>query len=362
MSVNYHVSTQLNLLEEAAQGAVAMIDGTIPGWIPGYYDLHYDHHRPGGARVQLDELPEPTEVPILVRERENHAQNTDYPTNFLPGWTIATTLVDADACVAAAWLQLTSQELTLENRRKLRAIALDCDYLCIPPTEASEYHELADFAAKAVAGLKVSTKDLHLELGLPANPVDRTDEQRSLWASTAFQRGTEWLIAAVRGERPFPGESGEADHYLDAVKADAEQLRSFKMVRVVRDCLVVDLRSVGRYVDPRCLVILARQLGVAQPVTLTCHTKLITVGGPFSIPGYKHILGTLQYLPRAADIDLTGVFPTLAGMEAARRELLDLPAAETSWGGRAAVGGSGFNDGSFLQPDEVIDVVLAALP
>ena len=183
--VKYIATTNLNELIELCKSAeggkthpVIMIDGTVPGWERDYWDHHFDHHRPGGGRVQIDELPELDECSFLVRESNTVMQDRNADTyNISSEYVICTTLVDADAAVAAAYLQLTS-DVDAESLRKLRAIALDCDYLCLPPGE-EDLSDLAGFAARAVAGLKESSKDLWKELGCPGpEKVQWTSDQR----------------------------------------------------------------------------------------------------------------------------------------------------------------------------------------
>lgn len=83
---------------------VIMVDGTVPDWTFKPEDRHFDHHRSGGAKVQIDEIP--TSVAGELQGNE----------------VFVTTQVDADACAAAAWCQL-GDRITEQQQRKLRAIA-----------------------------------------------------------------------------------------------------------------------------------------------------------------------------------------------------------------------------------------------
>lgn len=338
--ITYLVTTKSGFLPDGS--AIAMIDGTVPGWVPKDDDLHYDHHRPGGGKVQIDELPK-----------------SDGSTVLHGNWCIVTTLCDADACVAAAYLQMTEAELLPGVIRKMRAIALDCDYLCIPPTEPEQ--DLAEFASKAVAALKESSKSLPQELGLPEDRKTWSEEQKVLYSSTAFQRGTEWIIAAANGDRPWPGESGEADAYFAQMQSDIKALRQLKCVRLINGAAFLDMRSINKYVDPRCLVTIAKEMGATAPLTLTARSMTVNLGeeaNKILIPGCQYTLGSLPYHEQAATIDLTKVFPNLAEAEKERRGWIGQPPAATTWGGRAAVGGSGWNDASLLTPEEVLAIAL----
>lgn len=364
--MKYIATTNLEIFQATATSMIAMVDGTIPGWVAGYHDLHFDHHAPGGGKVQIDEMFEPGEISILERERNLNLQDVNFINTKLGGadtdWTIATTQLDADACVAAAWLQLTAAELTEDHRRKLRAIALDCDYLMVPPGEPEQ--DLAEFAAKAVAAMKASSQSLPAELGLNPDKKSWTEEEKIFHDSEAFRRGAEWLIAAVRGNRPYPGESGEADAYFSEMASDIDAIRQAGAVWLVDGAAVLDHRSFRKYIDPRCLAARAIELGASQPITLTVKDRPINLGSedqPVWIPGYLYTLGSLAAHPAAAALDLTSIFPLLAAEEKERRGAIGQPPAFTTWGGRAAVGGSGWRDGSLLSPDDVIRITLAGI-
>lgn len=366
MRVEYFSGTDVNLLNQkleemgADTTSICMLDGTIPGWEPRPGDIHYDHHRPGGGLVQIDELPE---IPHACSLLEQIASSNAFAINKEGqdwSWIIATTQTDADAAVAAAYVQVSKvdlDELLYKGIRKLRAIALDCDYLLIPQSETNEL-PYAEFAAKAVAGLKESSKGLDKELGLPSDRKTWTGEQKILFSSETFKRSTQWLIDAVKGIRPYPGESGEADSYFEGLQKDLECVRQLNMVRAIQGCAFLDMRSVNKYLDPRVLVMRSQEMeGVTQPVTLTCRSMNIKIGD-LLIPAQQYTLGSLPYHPQARDLDLTKVFPVLAEAEAKKRKDLGFPAASTNWGGRAAVGGSGWNDASLMTPEEVLAIAL----
>lgn len=165
------------------------VDGTPPGWVPDDGDLRWDHHALGGLDVQLDELPMPPGMPLI------EYLGSDRPP------CILTTLVDADAVVAAAWLQIDRREAdavwallpdgtlskvdglradrevaalmgervtalpdgsTLWSTKDLlRAIAFDCDHLSAPP----DAKVLGKFASNVVIGLKAYRREIEGNIG-----------------------------------------------------------------------------------------------------------------------------------------------------------------------------------------------------
>jgi hypothetical protein len=330
--------------------AIAMVDGTVPGWLPKDGDLHFDHHRPGGAAIQLWEIPRDTKLPAQA--------------------VFVTTQTDADACAAAAWLQLVQMDLSTPlldvAYRYLSAIAYDCDHLGLP--QESEWDNLREFAAKAVAALKESGGVVAKELGLPENRKDWNDSAKAAFSSECFKRGTEWLIDACLGERTFPGENGEADPYFE--RMNSMRSKVYENCRLYKGCAIFDQRSFDGYVDPRLLVEWTRAVGATEPITLTVRSGVRLPNASFlgedqqSAIGddfvYSYTLGSIPLhakgSPKFSDRD---VWRKLQILEAQQREIRYQRLPETSWGGRNEVGGSGWRDPAIAHPEQVIDSVLA---
>lgn len=341
MKIKYLVTTSIDTLNTRIKSGdyIAMVDGTVPNWSPRWCDLHYDHHRSGGGLVQIDDMPPlGDKLNLLELAALNNEGNWE-----ASAWTVVTTQVDADACVAAAWLQLTSNECSQENQRKLWAIAHDCDHLVVPESHS----DLAEFAAKAVAALKTEGFKIADQMGLPKNRQEWSAEQKEAYASEAFKQGTEWLLDAVRGKRPFPGESGEADKYWEGIQSDAQMLIDNVLIYSIDGMCVADLRGITRYLDPRaCLEAWKRVLPQSRVQTLTWRTHK-------NGQGYSYTLGSVPLHPDQASLDYTqGTFEALSRAEKA----ID-PNAE-GWGGRSTVGGSGWNTPSLLEPEQVVQIVL----
>lgn len=312
--MQYLVTTDINRVPFSP---VAMVDGTVPGWKKGQDDLHFDHHRTGGAPVQIDEIS-------LINPIGD-------------AYTVVTTQLDADACVAAAYIQLYPH-VSPEHQRKLRAIAYDCDHLFVP----DELSDLADFAAQAVAAMKEVGFKIADELGLPKDRKLWGDDQRHEYYSKGFEQGTQWLIDAVKGFRPYPGELGEAASYWKEVKLCEGQILSENRIKFYKGAVIVDLRGIDKYVDPRAPLAALKRYPLQRqiPVTLTQSNR----GGN---GGYKYTLADIS------DGDLTkSTFAALSVAEKKRNPNFD------SWGGRKTVGGSSWNNPSLLEPSEVIDIVL----
>lgn len=311
---------------------VIMLDGTVPGWEPRTGDFHFDHHRPGGAPIQLEEIPEDIKIPEQV--------------------TFVTTQVDADACAAAAWIQLIQLKgLTEEVRRRLTAIAYDCDHLGLPPGE--KYDPYRVFARDAVASLKLLGDRLVQELGLPSDRRSWSEEQRELHSSESFRAGTEALVEASLGKAPWPGEQGEAKAYWDKV----EEIRPWveEHSTLIWGVAVLDLRESPGYVDPRLLVDWARKQRAHKNVTLSVRVRE-------GVEGYSYTLGSVPLHPEGSPrFSDRKVWDALNDFEIEKRKTLGLPAPSSSWGGRNEVGGSGLNTPSLATPKEVVEVVLYAL-
>jgi len=318
--MKYLVTTNLS---EIPPGPIAMLDGTVPGWIPKVGDLHYDHHRPDGAKVQIGEM-------------------TDAPTDFVG--TIVTTLLDADAIIAAAWLHLSVDERN-ENLTKLWAIAHDCDYLESPT--------LPGFAMKAVATMKIRAGQ---------HNKDWDAKQKSEWYSENFEQSVNEILSACRGQAKWPGESGEADNIVAEWNRQAQELINTDQVSYLSRISIIDLRGLG-YVDPR-----AQQMAIMHNSGLSPCTIAVC---DHKSGGIKYTLGSIPSLARNTPVDYTKrVYLDLNKLEAFRRgidpslvqEHYGHPTFESAvgfspWGGRATVGGSGLNTRSMLLPHEIVKVL-----
>lgn len=322
----YRVTTDASSLPTERQ--TFMVDGTVPGWTPQPGDRYWDHHASGGAPIQIDGMPQPARAPLL-----------DELSNCKPA-QIVTPAIDADACVAAAYLQLAPQELAAA-RNPLAAIAWDCDHLGVPEPLSA----WADFAAQAVATLKAESQAIATRLNLPADLHQWTQEQKQAYTSTCFQQETNWLLQAARGECPWPGEQGEAREYWQQVQCDRRELADH--ISLLQGVPLFDLRGIHRYVDPRALLqaLRDRHGHAPSPCTLTVYDRP---------DGWGYTLGSDPMHPLASALDYTqGTFGALNEAETAK--LGETPT--DAWGGRATVGGSGRNTASALTPQEAVAIV-----
>lgn len=314
-----------------------MIDGTVPGWEQGHGDLHFDHHRIGGAEIQVDEIP----LGLLYGRAGDKL--------------FVTTQLDADACVAATWLQVNPDTISNEDIRMLRAIAFDCDHLQVP----EDLSDLADFAAQAVAAMKSEGFKLKEQLGLPLDSKSWTEAQKVEYASEGFRQGVEWILDAVEGKRPYPGEQGEAAEYWAQLEKDEQALIDGNCIRSYKDSLLFLMMDFdGRYVDPRAPLRAAKRLGLSATLTLT--QRKTADGWSYTIASSdKDLLSrynafqnltTAECLKRQANV-------AIVSRHWGSPELSEMLGFDP-WGGREAVGGSGWRSPSLLSPTEVVDVLL----
>jgi hypothetical protein len=344
--ISYLVTTDKSKLPQ--HSPIVMVDGTVPGWTAKATDLHFDHHRPGGADIQLQEI-EGQKLP-----------DEDF--------TFVTTQVDADACAAAAWLLLEQQQLdpadAYEARAALTAIAYDCDHLGLPSGEEWDKYRL--FAAKVVAAMKETGNKIAQDLGLLANRKEWKEEDRIKHASWCFELGTQSLVHAAIGMKPYPGENGEADPYFE--RMESQRSAVYENCRTYQGCAIFDQRPFqGEYVDPRLLVEWCRENHIYSPVTLTVrdgsrlpNSVLLDEGLELelfsctlgSVP--LHAKGSPKYSDRR-------VWEKLAELERNVRTNQGLSLPETNWGGRNEVGGSGWRDPVICTPEQIIDTVDAVV-
>jgi hypothetical protein len=340
--MNYQFLVTTSAAAIPAGLTVVMVDGTVPGWEQKEGDFHFDHHRPGGADIQLQEIPSGIKI-------QDEA-------------IFVTTMVDADACAAAAWVILLQGRsdpcLMYEAQANLSAIAYDCDHLGLP--QASKWDPYRNFAKNAVAAMKEAGGEVVKELGLSSNRKEWTEQDKNKYTSECFKRGTEQLVNAALGG-DYPGENGEANAYFE--KQELLRQRVYENCRVYRGCGVFDQTGFEGYVDPRLFVEWCREQKLENPITLTIrdgskkpNAKLIMADDSLkkaytlgSVP--LHSKGSPKYSDK-------GVWTALDELEKKERDLLGVPYPETKWGGRNEVGGSGWNDPVLTSPNQLLDCVL----
>lgn len=333
--IMYLVTTDKELLPHSIN--IAMVDGTVPGFIAKASDIHFDHHRAGGAPIQCDEVP----MGRLLQDEDP--------------WLIVTTKLDADACVAAAWLQLDPLATSEEDKRLLRAIAWDCDYLKVP----DELSDLADFAAQAVVTMKSTELLIAAKLNLPANYKDWTEADKSLCATLGFKTHTKWLLAAAKGKRPYPGEMGEAAIYWHQIEWDVQGVIDEDRVHKYKDALVFDMMGWGgRWVDGRVFLRAAKQLGLSARFEL--RRRETKDGWAYTIvANSEDLIGYFDAFRKLtlAEADKRGIDEGIVNTFWGSPDISDRLGFDP-WGGREAVGGSGWRTGSLLSPEEVINTLL----
>ncbi|KGF72005.1 hypothetical protein DO97_13270 [Neosynechococcus sphagnicola sy1] len=319
------------------QGQIFMVDGTVPGWQPQPADYHWDHHRLDGALIQIDEMPLPQSLEQSLITELTIGQEP----------ILVTTAVDADACIAAAWLQLPRQLLQQpEILARLRAIAFDCDHLGVPPALS----HLSDFAANAVATLKLHSQELAQRLGLSGSPKNWTEAEQSAFHDKSFEQITQWLIAAVHGDRPWPGTQGEAAAYGQQILEDSHLLLVQQRVQLIQGLPVFEIRGIGKAIDPRACLQAGRTLCPPRPETLTVRRH--------RLGGIVYTLGCDPEHPLVGQLNYCqGTYQQLTAAEVRKQST----ASTDPWGGRRTVGGSGWNTPSLLSPEEVAEILVTPL-
>ena len=190
------------------------------------------------------------------------------------------------------------------------------------------------------------------ELNLPPKRDDWDDLQREAFYSECFKQGTFWLIEACNGDRKFPGEEGEAAQYWEQVQADTQMLLEQDRIEFISGIGIAHLEDISRYVDPRAVNAAIAKCAEIHQVT----TSPITLVGRLRKDqrGTSYTLGTLPQHPHADKLDYSSwqVWAWLTMLERSNNLAFD------AWGGRAAVGGSSWNDPSTLAAHEVVEGVL----
>jgi hypothetical protein len=213
----------------------------------------------------------------------------------------------------------------------------------------SRLSHLSDFAAQAVAGMKVESDKIAEDLDYPDNHADWTVEQLENYSTKAFEFCIEWLILAAKGKAKWPGEGGESLKYWEEVKADSAEILEKERITFFKGIPIFDIRDFDHLVDPRACLIALKEMQVPHlPMTITI--KKHNMGGD------KYTLGCDPLHPEAHQIDYTkSTYKELSRAENIK-ELVSLE--RKVWGGRKTVGGSGWNHPTTLTAQEVADIVL----
>ena len=339
-------------IKDLPNGPIVMVDGTVPHWEPrSGIDFHWDHHRPGGAPIQIDEIP--------IRDILSGKIRLVWD-NVWDKTTVVTTMVDADACVAAAAVAIAINNVlpVTGALRKLQAISWDCDHLALPPE--SEWDDLREFAAKAVAALKQQGNLVAEEMGLSSDRKDWSKADKVRYASTCFERGTYALTKAAIGEGPWPGENGEADEYFANMEAQWPFVKA--ACYVAGGVAVFDSTSFhGAYVDPRLPARWVSQHcpGAIAVLTVRDGSRQPNQPQEWDAPTYSYTLGKTPGTD--PQFSSRGVWEKLSAAENSRRFSLGIPPLETEWGGREAVGGSSWNDAMITPPCDLVDDIVRAM-
>ena len=279
---------------------VLSLDGAVPGALRAY-----DHHQTG-ERINLYAMPP---------ELDPFAYDG-----------MATTLADTDALASVvAALSGGPSGLPPRARSVLEAASYRCDHLVALP------------GAEAQIEAEGRALDNYVGHALSRTPISRRSGK---FAALCWE-----IFDSVRAGRPLPGL--ERSPWAEAV----ETVQRAGHIRLNGSILLVDLRNHRRIkVRPDAWYLSEPACRIA--VLLDRHPRggvRYTVGhNPFAAPG-------LDVRPA---LHALAVAEFAHGLPALRPEAT---VGAENWGGRKEVGGSPWNYGSRLAPDEVAEIVARAM-
>ena len=272
------------------------VDGNVIG-----HDLLFDHHKPDGAQVQMDELPEKFE---------------------LQDQTVFCTLnVDEDAVISTMILKNGGISAFSESAiKELRHASLSCDQL-IKPNQLFYY--LKDY------GFQLQMKYFHGKKELSDN------EKASFYAKMV-----DFLEIYMKHKSPLkldPKFNGKFESYLDK-----QRMRFFSIgfQDIQKKCAFIDVSRTGA-VSPHIMYELAREKSI-EVILIKYSDKKSTDGNIFTIG-----------IDPNSKIDKNKIFPLFD-------ELNNIdPNIDSShqWAGRAGVGGSPYKRGSGLSISQVMSLL-----
>lgn len=335
MEIKFCVTTRKEVLENLKSEGYYLvgIDGTVPNGAELYDEL-YDHHRPNGAEIQMDEIDDHN-LRGGIKKRLAKVEKLAF----------ITTMVDADAQVATFYFltRLNGIDVT-DSFNFLRAISYDCDHLAVPLHYQERYEKKASMV---VAALKEVSNDLIQKLGLSSNRREWSIEDKELFASKAFELGVMVIIPSLlNGIWDY---ESLAKSYWEQVEKNTEMLISEGRISEYMGVAIFDSKSLGgTYIDPRCWYRALDVLGLDCYTGIALTQREVIVENQFQ--GYSYTIGKIPL--SKFDGDFTqGLFSSLTEEERKINPNCD------GWGGRATVGGSGFNSPSNLSPDQIITII-----
>jgi hypothetical protein len=209
--------------------------------------------------------------------------------------------------------------------------------------------------------MKCESDDLAIDLDMPKDRREWTIEQKEYFHSRAFEKSFWDLVRAIEGKDNWPCDHPKISEYWEKVEKFTNQLIEENRISFYKNCAVVTMSGLGgTYIDPRCtyraidriLEKKGQNISFYSPITLT--QREVIVDNKYL--GNKYTLACNPNHPETEKIDFTtGTYTTLSIAEKERDP------SEEGWGGRATVGGSGWNTCSNLSPWEVIEIVLRCI-
>jgi hypothetical protein len=258
-----------------------------------------------------------------------------------------TTMVDADAQVAAFYFLNRLNEIDVaDSFNFLRAISYDCDHLAVPVHYQERY---AKNASMVVAALKEVSNDLVQKLGLSPNRREWSIEDKELFSSKAFELGVLVVIPSLlNGTWDYESIS---QNYWEQVEKNKQSILSDGRISEYKGCLIFDASGLEGYIDPRCWILASKELMDTPEECITLTQREVYVNNEFK--GISYTLGNFPLHEKVKYLDYTQkVYKALTKEEKKTKLEVD------GWGGRATVGGSGWNTHSSLHPQQIIDTVL----
>ena len=288
--INFMVSTQAS-----NSSKTVAVDGQVEN-----ADLIFDHHRPGGALIQMDELPDKFSI--------------DGDICFI------TPNLDEDAVISTAVLINGGQsELNSWMKDTLRETSLNCDQL----TEPNDlYYHLKDL-------------NYQLHLKLFKGKTELTEKE----LSKRYQLLVEAVLHFINHGTFKKIDSNFDGRFKKHLDKQRERLNESGFDLITGKIGFIDINRTG-VVAPRIMYELARRNSVE--ILLIKYTKKKDMEGEIYTIGIDPM----------CQLDKDLLFTVFDKINA-----IDPLAKKQKWGGRSGVGGSPNSVGSLLEPVQIIDIL-----
>ncbi len=208
----------------------------------------------------------------------------------------------------------------------------------------------------AYAFLQLLFNQIKQEMGFPENSALWSENMQLEYKTHCFRSGTERLLNSIFcNDLELPGVKENIHPYWDEVYRS--QVFVNCCAKLINKVAVLDQRSYLGYVDPRVLIIWAREQPEHQNFVLLYQDRTKYFSDRV-VPAYRYSLHSVpEHRYGAPCFNDSGIWNKLNREESQQRSSLGISQALIRWEGSQVYGESSWSCHSVLQPNKVVEIV-----